>query len=770
MFMDGITNGQEPVEEYSVTARFDRTIFYNPVSKYTVAAYKTADTSVPECARGQYYYRDHLIRFTAVGYDLPRTDALEVTLEGQWKDGKYGLQLMVEQWREIVPRTIDGIRGYLASGLLKGIGEKTADAIVNRFGLDTLDVLEDAPERLLEIRGITEERLAEIKVSYAESRMLRDLMTLLAPYKVTPATAQKIYQHFGIGCLDILQKSPYRLCEISGFGFKRVDAIVQKLGGRLDDPMRIQGALHYTLEDNKSKGGHLFMAREDLLTEAHTMVNEKVPLVQLRVPAEKVEEQYQAMLLHGDVVAVKESVYLPRTFALEDETARKVADILTEQPPEEPIGFVLGQVKQQLGIRLSARQEQAVETAFRHNLSIITGGPGTGKTTVLKTILTVYQKLHEDGKVLLAAPTGRASRRMAESTGFQGAKTLHSALRLGNEEVEEQLQREQSSLDADLIIVDETSMVDQWLAKQFFSRVRSGTKIVLVGDADQLPSVGAGSVFRELISCGLIPVTVLDEIFRQAKDSRIAYNAKYINESRTDLLYGEDFAFVRCKTQEDAAELVESIYLQEISRIGVEQVQILSPFRSDGAASAQRLNEVIREKVNPADRSSAELKIGNQVFRVNDRVMQTKNKGFISNGDVGFIRAIEPLAPHGGKVRIEFSDDRVVEYNAEDMGSIEFAYAATVHKAMGSEYDTIIMPILKAHTILLDRNLVYTAVTRAKRKVILVGQKDVLFMAIHRYQVRRRNTNLGERIGLYYKAFSKKSRITSEPSGWKEAV
>lgn len=753
--MDEIINGQELMEAYSGTAKYDRTIFFNPVSKYTVAVYKTTDTHVPEGARNRYHYRDHLIRYTAAGYDLPQTDALEVTLEGQWKDSKYGLQLMVDEWREIVPRTIDGIQGYLASGLLKGIGEKTAAAIVQRFGLDTLDILEEEPERLLEIRGITEDRLAEIKVSYAESRMLRDLMTLLSPYKITPASAQKIYQHFGIGCLDILQKSPYRLCEISGFGFKRVDAIVQKTGGKLDDPIRIQGALLYTLEDSKNKSGHLFMDQVELITEAHALLNEKIPLVQLRVTAEKVEEQYQEMVLHGNVVATKGKVYLPRVFELEDETARKIAAILTEQPPEEPIGPVLGQVKQQLGIRLSARQEQAVRMAFRYNLSIITGGPGTGKTTVLKAILTVYQKLHKDGKILLTAPTGRASRRMAESTGFQDAKTLHSALRLGNEELEEQLQREQCMLDADLIIVDETSMVDQWLAKQFFSRVYPGAKIVLVGDADQLPSVGAGSVFRELINCGLIPVTVLDEIFRQAKDSRIAYNAKYINESRTDLLYGEDFAFVRCKTQAAAAELIESIYLRETARDGVERVQIISPFRSDGAASAQQLNEVIREKVNPAVGKAAEVKIGNQVFRVNDRVMQTKNKGSVSNGDVGFIRAIEPSAS-GAVIHIEFSENRMVRYNAEDMGSIEFAYAATVHKAMGSEYDTIIMPMLKAHTILLDRNLVYTAVTRAKRKVILVGQKDVLFMAIHRYKVRQRNTNLGERIGLYYKAFSKK--------------
>lgn len=760
------------MEAVSYTGRFDRTIFYNPVSKYCVVGLKTSDATIPESARSPYRYRDRLIHFTAVGYDLPQTDAVEVVLEGEWQTGKYGCQLQVEQWHEIIPKTTEGIQGYLASGLLKGIGEKTAAAIVGRFGLDTLDILEHEPERLLEIKGITVDRLVDIKTSYAESRMLRDLMTLLSPFKVTPKTAQKIYQEFGPGSVEILKKSPFRLCQISGFGFRRVDAIVQKTGGKLDDPMRIQGALLYTLEDARNKHGHLFLEREERIDGAHTLLNEKIPLPQLRVGRQKAEDEYQALVLHGDVVANRENVYLPRAFALENETARRVAEILTERTPEQRIGLVLKQVKRDLGITLSKKQELAVETAFKHNLSIITGGPGTGKTTVLKTLLTVYQKLYEHGRVLLAAPTGRASRRMAESTGFQNAKTLHSALGLGNEEDESQLKKTRAPLTADLIIVDETSVVDQWLAKRFFSRIRAGAKIVLVGDADQLPSVGAGNVFRELIDCGLIPVTVLDEIFRQAKDSRIAHNAKYINESRTDLLYGDDFTFLRCKTQTEAAEQICTLYFQEIAKRGIEQVQILSPFRSDGEASAEQLNEVIRERVNPPGVETMELKIGSRVYRVNDRVMQTKNKGDISNGDVGFIRAIEPLPSGGAKIRIEFTDERTVIYGAEDMGNIEFAYAMTIHKAMGSEYDTVIVPVLKAHSILLNRNLIYTAITRAKRRVILVGQKDMLFVAVHRHKIDQRNTRLGERIGLYYKTFTKNAStgIPALPSEWKEAV
>lgn len=756
----------------SYTGRYDRTIFYNPVSKYCVIGLKTSDTTIPEPARSPYRFRDRLIHFTAVGYDLPQTDAVEVVLEGEWQTGKYGCQLQVEQWHEIIPKTTEGIQGYLASGLLKGIGEKTAAVIVARFGLDTLDILEHQPERLLEIKGITEDRLTDIKTSYAESRMLRDLMTLLSPFKVTPKTAQKIYQEFGPGSVEILKKSPFRLCQISGFGFRRVDAIVQKTGGKLDDPMRIQGALLYTLEDARSKHGHLFLERAELIDSAHALLNEKIPLPQLRVGRQKTEDEYQALVLHGDVVANRENVYLPRAFALEDETARRVAEILAEQTPEQQIGLVLKQVKRELSITLSKKQELAVETAFKHNLSIITGGPGTGKTTVLKTILTVYQKLYEHGRILLAAPTGRASRRMAESTGFLNAKTLHSALSLGNEEDESQLKKTRSPLAADLIIVDETSMVDQWLAKQFFSRIQAGAKIVLVGDADQLPSVGAGNVFRELIDCGLIPVTVLDEIFRQAKDSRIAHNAKYINESRTDLLYGDDFKFLRCKTQTEAAEQICALYFQEVAKNGIEQVQILSPFRSDGEASAEQLNEVIRERVNPPGAETMEMKIGNRVYRVNDRVMQTKNKGDVSNGDVGFIRAIETLPSGGAKIRIEFTDERTVTYGAEDMGNIEFAYAMTIHKGLGSEYDTVIVPILKAHSILLNRNLIYTAITRAKRRVILVGQKDMLFVAVHRHKIDQRNTQLGQRIGLYYKTFAKNAstKIPTLPSEWKEAV
>lgn len=513
--------------------------------------------------------------------------------------------------------------------------------------------------------------------------------------------------------MDILKKSPFELCQISGFGFLRVDAIVQKNGGDLRAPMRIKGALFWALEDSKGKNGHLFLTSEALQKEALQLLNAKIPIPSLRLHAQEVSDVLEDMILHGEVVSVKGDIYLPRVFAQEDETARRIAMRVVEPPAPEKIEQILEQVKREIGLALSSKQEAAVYATYRHNLSIITGSPGTGKTTVLKTILEVYRRLHPQGEIALMAPTGRASRRMAESTGVDKAKTLHSILGLASEEDEIKRNNTQEPLSADLIIVDEFSMVDMWLANKFFSRIKGGARVILVGDPDQLPSVGAGNVFRELIDCGLITVTVLDQIFRQSKDSLIAYNAKFINEGNTKLYYGQDFVFMASNNQAEAAERIVARYCREIEESGIDRVQILSPFRSDGAASAEQLNEAIREVVNPFRSAEEEIKIGVKVFRVNDRIMQTKNTAKVSNGDLGFIRYIKN-DEDGTRVGLDFGVGRELEYGIEDMVNLDLAYATTIHKAMGSEYDTVIMPLLKAHTVMLYRNLLYTGITRAK--------------------------------------------------------
>lgn len=286
----------------SIVAALDKVLFFNASSKYSVLRMKTEDSSVPTEARSPYRYHDHLIRFTAVGIELPQTDTVKIEMDGEWKDGKYGLQLQVDHWQEIVPPTLEGVRNYLASGLLKGIGEKTADAIIEKFGINALEILEHQPDRLLEIRGITKERLAEIKDAYAETSRMRVLMTLLAPFKVTPTTAQKIYQHFGPVCADIVRQSPFNLCQVPGFGFKRIDAIVQKSGGDLRDPKRVLGALFYALEDARTKDGHLYLEAESLLKAAMQLLNERIPLPQMRVPMSQVEQELSAMIRQDEVV------------------------------------------------------------------------------------------------------------------------------------------------------------------------------------------------------------------------------------------------------------------------------------------------------------------------------------------------------------------------------------------------------------------------------------------------------------------------------------
>ena len=751
----------------SIVAAYDKTLYYNEAGKYCVLRLKTADPMVPEEARDKYKFADHLIRFVAVGYDLPRTGAIKMELDGNWVNGKHGPQFQVDSWHELVPPTIEGILGYLSSGLLKGIGPKTAGEIVQRFGTDSLNVIENQPEKLLEIRGITEEKLEEIKAGYAESKAVRDLMTVLAPFKLTPKTAIKIYFHFGPDGAALLRKSFYQLCQIPGFGFKRVDAIVVKSGGNLKDPMRVRGALFYALEKSRSEDGHLYLEAEKLLGEALALLNEKIPQLDQRLQRSQLEQELRAMVMNNVVVSKKGNIYLPHVFNQESETARKVAEMLLDQPEPVNLAPVMERIRGKLGITLSPMQYRAVEMVFQHNLSIITGGPGTGKSTILKAVIEAYQELYPKATIALGAPTGKASRRMAETTGMDRAATLHSLLGLHGEDAGWQ---EKKPLEVDFIIIDEASMVDMWLAYQLFARLKPETKVLIVGDADQLESVGPGSVFRELIQCGLVPVTVLDQIFRQGADSLIAYNAKFIREGSGQLHYGRDFSLTETESQEETAALIRVLYRGALRHTAMEQVQILTPYRSTGEASANSLNAAIQAEINPPDISKPELSNGGRLFRLGDRVMQTKNDYDITlydddfkqvaagvfNGEVGIVSGIIP-----GMLTVCF-DGRYADYPLESLGELELAYATTIHKSQGSEYDTVIVPMLPAHRILLSRNLPYTAITRAKRRVVLVGMKKAIFMAVGKCSTGKRNTLLGERIQLYYQALGRRNTSAGE--------
>lgn len=439
------------------TGIYERTIFYNPVNKYSVISVKTSDRSIPEKARSAYRHRDNMIHFAAVGYELPRTDQISMILDGEWKEGKNGFQLHVTKCEEVVPQTREGIKGYLSSRLIKGIGGKTAELIVDRFGADTLHVLENEPERLLEIRGVSKAKLEEIITSYNESRTLRDLMLLLAPFQITPTTATKIYDHFGAHSVDILRDNPFELCQISGFGFKRVDAIMRKNNWPLNSPMRIRGAVFAALEGAKGDGGHLYLDAEQLRKESMALLNSMIPVPQMRVKADDLEAVIDDMLLQGKIINSNGNYYLVKTFAQEDETARSIARLLCRPVERVDVQDLLTRVRRQLGVELSLQQTEAVHMVFRSDLSIITGSPGTGKTTVLKAVIEVFKLLKPSENILLAAPTGRASRRMAESTGVNNTSTLHSLLGLFGEDGGFR-KCEEDMLDAGLIIVDESSM------------------------------------------------------------------------------------------------------------------------------------------------------------------------------------------------------------------------------------------------------------------------------------------------------------------------
>lgn len=722
---------------------YEKTIFENAENGYGVLVFSTQDPSVPQAARSR-YGGDSLIRFTAVGYHIPATKAIDLELQGEWKPTKYGLQLEVEAYTEIIPQTRDGIIGYLSSGLIAGIGPKTAEAIVKKFGLQTLDILEQHPQRLLEVKGVTEKRLNKIITSYNQSRELRDILSFLSPFGITAKKAVKIYKAFGARSMDVLKKTPFELCTLSGFGFKTVDAIARKTACRPNDPMRIRGAIHYVMDEIRS-AGHLYLYKDELRSQAYKLLNEGFP--HEAVTSQAISAEMYVMAVSKILFAQSGNIYCPKSLLAEEYTAKKIAWLQQQPVKEAHIETELMNAQKEMGITLAPNQRKAVRTCFSHMLTLVTGGPGTGKTTILKAVLSVHRQLG-GGHVLLMAPTGLAARRMAESTGYAGASTMHSAMGLVTEG-EEPGEAEREPLHADLIIVDEFTMADMVLAFELFSRIAEGTRVLLLGDVEQLPSVGPGNVFRELLECGRIPTTVLDVIYRQADTSRIVVNAAAIRQGSTKLQYGDDFVFEACADSGATAETVERFYLEEVRERGVENVQILSAFRTRGACSVKALNEEIRELVNPAKPAVPEIKVGSRLYRLNDRVMQTKNKDDISNGDVGFISHIYVGEDNDSVVTITFSGDRVVEYAPEDLDIIEPAYAVTVHKSQGSQYETVIIPLPGEFSIMMKRNLIYTAITRARKKVILVGQKKMLFMAIHRNDTSKRNTMLGARVNAW---------------------
>lgn len=680
----------------------------------------------------------------AVGYMLPTGKGIRYDLQGRWERTKHGDQFAVTQYTEVIQPTEAGIIAYLSSGYIKGIGKKTAESIYKHFGDKTLEVLDHNPERLLEVPGISKKKLRRISDSYMESRGARDIITLLAPFGISPRRAVRFFKIYGRDAANVIREHPYRLCEVRGIGFKIADGIARSVGFDPCGQERIDAALLHTLKEAESGGG-LFQNAGNLCVEHGTLLEKcsvllETPEITLRMIADRCT----ALIERMELTVYNGQVYRYDTAQAEEQVAYRVREMVNygQVRCKLDLDEEIRNMEHKLGVTLASEQKQAVKTCLSSHISIITGGPGTGKTMIQRFILELYRKTQPAGKVVCCAPTGRAARRMEQSTGCSSS-TIHKALGLMADEDGEY--GAAAALDADLLIADEVSMLDVYLARHLLNALPPRCQLVLIGDSDQLPSVGPGSILYELMESGVVPTIRLDKVYRQAHGSRIAVNAALIRHGNLALEYGPDFELIESGDLERSAELLEEVYLARVKELGIDNVALLSPFRTKTATGVNALNERIRDKLNPHTPSTPEVKYGKRVFREGDKVMQIQNKGEINNGDIGFITGITRTSDET-TVYVDYGDGRMMEYGEHNLDILDLAYATTVHKSQGSEYDTVVMNLQTAHYIMLRRPLLYTAITRAKKRVVIVGERKALVLAINRVDAEKRGTQLAARI------------------------
>ena len=700
-------------------------------NSYMIALYRPCEDVLDSAGRT-------LSEIKVVGYCLPTTEKLRYDLQGHWgRSAKYGIQFEMDTFREVITPTKEGIIAYLASGQIKGIGPKTAEKIYDMFGADTLNMLDANPEKLLEVPGISKNKLERICKSYLASRGARDIVAFLAPHGITPNRAVKLYRKYGSEAMDIVRNHPYRLCELAGIGFLTADKIAASIGVDPLSPERVDAALLYTLTDAETKG-HLCMEKHDFLRQC-------LKLLRTEALTEDMAAARAARLLqNGQLISYGDKVYREATARAEEELAKQVVRMLQSKVylKKGGLSMDLTALEGRLNLSLNEEQREAVLTALTSSITVITGGPGTGKTMTQKALLRLYYEKHPSGQVVCCAPTGRAARRMEEATGVP-ATTIHKALGLmagddGN-------YNDPEILDADLVLVDEASMMDIYLARHLFSSLPDHSQLVIVGDADQLPSVGPGAVLSELIACGKIPVVRLTRVYRQGYGSRIATNAKLIRNGNLSLEYGDDFQLFESSDLSESAKIIEQLYLQEIASFGVDNVALLTPFRKKTETGVDALNHRLRDKVNPPADFKSEVTQGKRRFRKGDKTMQTKNFEDVNNGDIGYVSDIR-LDNGEFQITVDFGDGRLKGYESSDLEMLDLAYASTIHKSQGNQYQSVIINLQCAHAVMLVRPLIYTAITRAKLRVILVGERRALCMAIKRTDTEKRGTMLAERI------------------------
>lgn len=701
------------------------------INSYMIALYRPCEKILDTSG-------NRVTQVKAVGYCLPTADNLRYEIQGHWsKNPKHGVQYEVESYEEVIVPSKEGIIAYLSSGQIKGIGPKMAERIFDAFGLNTLNVLEHEPEKLLTISGISKTKLKKICDSYLANRGARDVVAFLAPHGITPNRAVQLYREYGNETMEIVKNHPYRLCEIAGIGFRSADQIAMNMGFAKVSAERVDEGLMFTLTEAEGKG-HLCMEKKDFVKTAMKILD--TPELTIDMVANRAARLVSA----GRLSCYKGYVYRARTAETEQQLAERIHVVQRSSPYARfsSLDQEINREEQKLGIRLDPEQRTAITTALQSPISVITGGPGTGKTSIQKAILDIYRRQNPGGRIVCCAPTGRAARRMEQSTGHP-ASTVHKAL--GLIAGDDGQYGEPESFDADLVLIDEVSMLDIYLAKHVLRSVPKGCQLVLIGDADQLPSVGPGAVLSEIIKSDVIPVVRLDRVHRQNAGSRIATNAKLIRHGNLSLEYGTDFQFLDSSSIAESAEKIEKLYLQEIAKYGVDNVALLSPYRQKTETGVAALNERIRKDVNPQDPTKGEITLGKKTFRTGDKVMQIKNHEDVNNGDIGYITDISGIG-NDAVVCIDFGDGRNVEYDASELNMLDLGYASTIHKSQGSEYQSVIINLQCAHSIMLVRPLIYTAITRAKKQVIIVGERRALCIAIKKQDTEKRGTQLAERL------------------------
>lgn len=673
----------------------------------------------------------HLVTF--VGSMLAVSAGESVRLRGSWiEDRKFGRQLQVTSFEVLVPSSVEGIEKYLGSGLINGIGPHYAKKLVQAFGAETLRVIDEQPQRLKAVPGIGHKRAAQIRAAWESQKAVQAIMIFLQGHGVRPTQAARIYQTYGDKALAVLRSNPYQLAEdIPGIGFHGADEIARRMGMDPDAPQRMEAGLRHALLSALERG-HVYLQAEDLKANAGEL---------LGVPASTLAEPLNRLLERSGLVRENDAILLPVAREAEAGSAALLKRLLgaPHDMPEINLDNALKWVEREQGIELSPGQREAIRRGCLDKVLIITGGPGTGKTTIIRGLLAILER--KGLSFLLAAPTGRAAKRMEEATG-RPAMTVHRLLEFSPKRGGF-VRNESNPLATDLLIVDEASMIDVYLMHAILKALPPFARLVLVGDVDQLPSVGPGNVLMDLIASGAVPVARLDTVFRQAEESGIVRNAHRINRGEMPEFNDRDFFLIkRDKPEEALATIVELVARRLPERLGLDpfrEVQVLCPMRR-GEVGTVRLNEALQRALNSEGKP-----IGGRGLRLGDKLMQTRNNYELEvfNGDMGILCADDP---QGEEIELLFDDGRKVIYPYKNLEELTLAYAVTVHKSQGSEYPTVILPVLTQHYVMLQRNVLYTAVTRGKQRVILVGEPKAIALAARNNRTTKRNTLLAERL------------------------